>query len=1202
MAEVNYQLFLCFRGKDVRCSFLSFLVAALKRISVNYYVDYEEMRGEVTSVFLQRIQESRVVLVIFSENFMDSKWCTEEVLKAIATRGPGKTIIPIFYKVSVEQVEKNWSVVQEGESDKWSTLTNVTEYLGLVYVPDTKESDFVDEIVKEVKKTLTILETKEREKKGEGKKHEITTSTLPFFGIKQRVQQLQDKLKMDRYEETRVVGVVGMKGIGKTKLAEMLFAEFKGEFERPIFFKNEIRKRMENDKKLDLLLKLFLQTILKKTANLTITGKTTHEDVKEHLLETKCFLILDDFSGKEEIVHLLGDSGWITPGSKIVIVTSDKSLVEGLVDDTYVVPGLNEKEGLECLSHHAFGDATRCASEEGNLLTLSRKFVDYARGNPSALTLLGKELRGRDEGEWESIIFTIEKSPNKNIQDLLNSSYDGLTELQQEAFLDITCFFRSLDHEFVKSMVDSPCAADDRSIIKDLSDKFLIEISGGRVEMNGLLYRLGKNLASQDHYLRLWNQQDIIKALKKKMVFPGRVRGIFLDISQVEEKRPLRKEAFVGMNKLRYLKIYNSCTCFLESDSKLTIRNGLEFTLEEVRYLHWLKFPLEELPKDFNPNNLIDLKLPYSHIKRLWNRDKDVTRLKWVDLNNSINLEDLSGLLGAGNLQRLNLEGCTQLTILLKEIMQTMTSLVFLNLRSCKSLVSLPKINIKSLKTLILSYCSNLEEFQMISENLEALYLDGTAIKGLPETTIRLQKLVILSLKDCGKLGSVPDSLGKLKALQEVILSGCSRLQSFPDFTKRLRILLLDGTAIKHVPKVLFPSGMNGLSLLRHLCLSGNGVIQTMQAHIGQLYHLKFLDLKYCKKLTSIPTLPPNLQCLDAHGYISLTTVANPLAFLNLTDQIHSTFILSHCNNLYEAAKSCIISYIQKKSQLMSCALNRYSLGSVMEYCTGACFPGCEVPEWFSYQEHGPKIETELARHRSETNIIGVALCAAVSFQDYRDQKSGFLVKCTCEFKNADGYFRRFSCVVGSTGGPGIEPRKIESDHVFVSYTSLLQIKKQSEAEDKVCSYTTASFAFEVIDGAGELVKYDVLKCGFSMVYEPEGNDHDHVSWEVDSDGSSMVDDSIHDDESVSSEALEADEISIDGQCSDVDDDEGQQEEENSDIPFEDNDNANLETDSDQNMNNEGTPSISFVEDSIEIQPECCLGMIENVDGEGACA
>lgn len=449
----------------------------------------------------------------------------------------------------------------------------------------------------------------------------------------------------------------------------------------------------------------------------------------------------------------------------------------------------------------------------------------------------------------------------------------------------------------------------------------------------------------------------------------------------------------------------------------------------------------------------------------------------------------------------------------------------------------------------------------MISENLEALHLDGTALKGLPETTKNFKKLVILNLKGCKMLETLPDSLGMLQALQEVILSGCSKLQSFPDairIMKRLRILFLDGTAISQVPQ-LSPSGMNGLSFLKRLSLSGNAVIHTLEAHIGQLYHLKFLDLKDCKYLTSIPTLPPNLECLDAHGCDSLMTVASPLAFLNLTDQIHSTFIFSNCNNLYESAKSSIISYIQKKSQLMSSALNRYNLvspssqkffmysfkflmsiilflqGSITEPYVGACFPGCEVPEWFSHQAYGSEIEIDFARHWTENRIIGITLCAAVLFQDYQDQISDFLVKCTCEVKNANGsLIKRFSSTVGGSAGPGIEPRKIDSDHVFVSYTSLLEIKKQSESEDKkVCSYIKVSLKFEVIDGACELVKCEVLKCGFSMVYEPDGTDHDNVSWELNSDDEqdgTDHHDSTHDDdeESMTSVTQDPDEIVLD--------------------------------------------------------------------------
>ncbi|KAG2331536.1 hypothetical protein Bca52824_002716 [Brassica carinata] len=934
-------------------------------------------------IFLQRIAESRIVLVILSPKFMESDWCIDEVLKALDTREAGTSIIPVFYKVSVADV-KGWSIVKEGNRDKF---INVTKRLGLRSKDyPTSEADFVNKIVEELEKALTKLETEEEENKLKIKQQPAIT-TMPFFGINKRVRQLQEKLMMGVPTHTRLVGVVGMKGSGKTKLSEMFFEEGKCYFLRHMFFKDKIGKNMESDKKRDLLVQQFQKNLLK-------ISKT------EEKMNSKLLLVLDDFSDKEDIRCLFGDRGWITPGSKIVIVASDKSLVKGLVDDTYVVPSLNEKEGLACLSYHAFGDATRCDSYEGNLWTLSRKFLDYARGNPLALSSLGKELYGRGgNGQWVTIHEHDEALTNKNIQHLFKSCYDCLNRPQKEAFLDVACFFISQDHTFVKTVVDSSCG-DGTSVIKDLADKFLIEITSGRVEMHGLLYTLGKNLASQNQW-RLLNQQDIIQALEKKLDFAGAVRGIFLDMSEVSVARASGQKPFHGMKELRYLKLYTSCTRFPELDSKLNFPEGLEFSLEEVRYFHWHKFPLKELPEDFTPKNLIDLKLPYSNIIRLWDSSNDVPNLRWVDLSHSINLQDLSGLSGAENLQRLNLEGCTGLKELPKEIMVTMTSLLYLNLRSCTSLISLSEITIKSLKTLILSNCSNLEKFQMILENIEALHLDGTASKELPESIKERKKLVILSLRGCTKLASVPDSLGKLHDLEELILSGCSNLKSFPDVKenmKKLRILLLDGTAINQVPQV-FPSasGTNFLSSLQRLCLSGNLVIQTLQAHIGQLYHLNFLDLQDCKNLTSIPVLPPNLHCLNAHGCNSLTTVANPLAFLNLKGQIHTTLIFSQCNNMDEVSKSYIISYIHKRSQLMSSAFNRYSLSYVMESYTGACFPGCEVPEWFRYQGYGSMVETELRRQETENRIIGLDLCAVVSFQNCQDQISGFHVKCTCD-------------------------------------------------------------------------------------------------------------------------------------------------------------------------------------------------------------
>lgn len=276
--------------------------------------------------------------------------------------------------------------------------------------------------------------------------------------------------------------------------------------------------------------------------------------------------------------------------------------------------------------------------------------------------------------------------------------------------------------------------------------------------------------------------------------------------------------------------------------------------------------------------------------------------------------------------------------------MQEMESLIYLNLGGCKGLVSLPEFKLKSLKTLILSHCSNLEQFPVISESLEALYLQRTAIKCIPTSIEDLQKLYLLDLKDCKVLVSLPDCLGKLRALQELILSGCSKLEIFPELKenmKLIKILLLDGTAIKQMPMLLqcsqsqgqafanktFPNSLSDYrisSSLLSLCLSGND-IESLQANISQLYHLKWLDLKNCKKLKSVPVLPPNLKCLDAHGCDSLEKVGSPLALLMVTGKIHCTFIFTNCNKLDQVAKDNIISYTRRKSQLMSDALNRYN-------------------------------------------------------------------------------------------------------------------------------------------------------------------------------------------------------------------------------------------------------------------------------------
>ena len=56
--------------------------------------------------------------------------------------------------------------------------------------------------------------------------------------------------------------------------------------------------------------------------------------------------------------------------------------------------------------------------------------------------------------------------------------------------------------------------------------------------------------------------------------------------------------------------------------SKVHLNQGLEYLPEELRYLHWHEYPLKTLPSNFEPENLIELNLPYGKVEQIWEGEK----------------------------------------------------------------------------------------------------------------------------------------------------------------------------------------------------------------------------------------------------------------------------------------------------------------------------------------------------------------------------------------------------------------------------------------------------------------------------------------------------------------------------------------------------------------------------------------------------
>jgi hypothetical protein len=103
---IKHDVFLSFRGEDTRGGFTSHLYAALDRKQIRAFIDYQLRRGdEISASLLRTIEEAKLSVIVFSENYASSKWCLEELAKIIERRrNNGQIVIPVFYKVDPSHV------------------------------------------------------------------------------------------------------------------------------------------------------------------------------------------------------------------------------------------------------------------------------------------------------------------------------------------------------------------------------------------------------------------------------------------------------------------------------------------------------------------------------------------------------------------------------------------------------------------------------------------------------------------------------------------------------------------------------------------------------------------------------------------------------------------------------------------------------------------------------------------------------------------------------------------------------------------------------------------------------------------------------------------------------------------------------------------------------------------------------------------
>ncbi|KAF8117271.1 hypothetical protein N665_0012s0271 [Sinapis alba] len=169
--NTNPQVFVSFRGEELRCGFVSHLVEALQRHGINVFIDKLESVGQDLSNLFARIEESTIALVIFSRRYTESKWCLDELVKIKERADQGLLkVIPIFFNVepvTVKQLRgafgdkfrnREWEYrCDKPRTDRWKeALASVSFKTGLTFNKKSNESTFVRIIVKEVEKMLQL--------------------------------------------------------------------------------------------------------------------------------------------------------------------------------------------------------------------------------------------------------------------------------------------------------------------------------------------------------------------------------------------------------------------------------------------------------------------------------------------------------------------------------------------------------------------------------------------------------------------------------------------------------------------------------------------------------------------------------------------------------------------------------------------------------------------------------------------------------------------------------------------------------------------------------------------------------------------------------------------------------------------------------------------------------------------------------------
>jgi Leucine-rich repeat (LRR) protein len=624
-----------------------------------------------------------------------------------------------------------------------------------------------------------------------------------------------------------VIPIIGMGGIGKTTLAQLVYNDEKVES----FFDVKAWACVSEDFDVVKVTKTILQSFTSENCE----GKDLNGlqvKLKDNLKGKKFLVVMDDLWNENyhdwSILRAPFEAG--ASGSTIVITTRNEGVSSktGTIPAAYSLKELSNDVCLSILAHHALG--TRDFSAHLNLKDIGEEIVKRCKGSPLAAKVLGGVLRSKmDRDEWE---------------DILKSKIWDLPEVESEIAPALMLSYHHLPSHLKRcfaycSVLPKDYLFEEKHLVLLWMAEGLLQPREGKKRMEDLGSEYFHNLLSRSFFQQSFEDEsqylihDLINDLAQWVAgdICFKMEDRVWDNNGRKPSTKARHSSYLGgyNDGIQKFEVFNDLTCLRTFLPLMLPRRGrccltsnvplkLIPKLRRLRLLSLSGYRISELPESIGDlKHLRFLDLSHTKIRNLPDSVATLYNLQTLILEHCSYLKKLPSKFGnLINLRHLNIQGANALEGMPPQMgkltcLQSLSNLV-VGKGICSGVKELgPLLHIReklcisrlenvikheeardarliekhNLHGLSLEWSGNLNESQHRTSEFDVLNMLQPN-KGLKELTVKhygcaefptwlkvpsFSNMVLLEIESCAKCTSLP-SVGQLPSLKDLLIKG----------------------------------------------------------------------------------------------------------------------------------------------------------------------------------------------------------------------------------------------------------------------------------------------------------------------------------------------------------------------------------------------------------------------------------------------